>query len=168
MKCKLRGPDRDRFEGRRIMKRPMGVTIIAVLAIIGAVLGMLTALPFLGVTGIGILSGLSGQSGLVALGTSIGLVIGLVWLATAVVQLVLGVGMLQLKSWAWTLGVVLYGAMLALYVISLLTVGLSASVVVGVLVALVIVGYLYSHDVREAFGHLPHASMTSHTPTPSH
>jgi len=150
------------------MKRPTGVTVISVLAIIGAVLGVLAALPFLGITSFGFISGVSGQSGLLAIGSTLGLGIAVMWILVSVVQLVFGIGALQLRSWAWTLGIVLFGLTLLMYVASLVTVGITASAVVGALIAAVVIAYLYSHDVREAFGHLPHGGVTSGTPTPSH
>jgi len=150
------------------MKRPTGVTVIAVLAIIGAVLGVLAALPLLGMTSFGFISGVSGQSGLLAVGTTLGIGLAALWILVAAVQLIFGIGALQLRSWAWTLGVVLFGLTLVMYLVSLFTIGITASSVVGILIAAVVIAYLYSHDVREAFGHLPHGGVTSGTPTPTH
>ena len=148
------------------MKRPTGVTVLGVLAIVGAVFGLLGALPLMGISGLGFLSLGSASSSGVAFGSTLFMGIGVIMLVSAVVQLVFGVGALQLKSWAWTLGLVLYGLSLVNYVVALFTVGFTASIVIGIVIVGVIIGYLYSHDVREAFGHLP--ASTSGTPMVTH
>ena len=85
------------------MKRPTGVTVLGVLAIVGAVFGLLGALPLMGISGLGFLSLGSASSSGVAFGSTLFMGIGVIMLVSAVVQLVFGVGALQLKSWAWTL-----------------------------------------------------------------
>jgi hypothetical protein len=148
------------------MKRPLGITIIAVLAIIGAVLGLFAAVSVLGVSGLAFLNLASTSSSAVAVGSTLGLTLGIVWMISAVLQLVFGIGALQLKSWAWTLGVVLYSLTLLNYLVALFTVGVTMSVVIGIVVVGVIMAYLFTHDVRKAFGHLP--ASTSGTPMVTH
>ncbi len=147
------------------MKRPIGVTIIAVLAIIGGILGVLGSLSLLGISGLGFLGGASSSATLASSSMIVG-VVGFFGILLAVFQLVVGFGALQLKSWAWTVGVAVYAISLLNQVVSLFTIGATASVVAGVLVAAVILAYLFSHNVREAFGHLP--SSTSGTPMVTH
>jgi len=148
------------------MKRPVGVTVLGVLAIVGAMISLLGALPLIGMSGLGFLSLSDSMSGAVALGSTLGISIGVVMMALAIVQLVFGIGALQLRSWAWTLGVVLYGLTLANYLVSLFTIGFTLPLILGIVVVGVIIAYLYSHDVREAFGHLP--GSTSGTPMVTH
>jgi len=143
----------------------MGVTIIAVLAIIGGVVGMLYALSLLGISGLGFMGGASSSPTLAGSSMIVGLV-GVFGMLLAVIQLVVGFGALQLKSWAWTVGVVVSGLSLLNHAVSLFTVGVTVPVVAGVVVAAAILGYLFSHNVREAFGHLP--SSTSGTPMVTH
>jgi hypothetical protein len=147
------------------MRRPVGVTIIAVLAIIGAVLGLFASLSLLGISGLGFL-GIQGTSSSVVLGASVLAAFGVAWMISAVLQLVFGVGALQLRPWAWTLGVILYVVSLLGYVVSLFTVGITFSTVIGIVVVAIILAYLYTHDVRQAFGHLP--TSTSGTPMVTH
>lgn len=142
------------------MKRPIGVTILAILAIVGAVLGILGALAVLGVSGFGFLGAASGSA------VGIGLTLGITTMLLALVQLAFGVGALQLRSWAWTLGVVLYVLSMLNYLVAAFTIGLTTSVVIGIVVVGAILGYLFSHDVREAFGHLPNS--THGTPMVTH
>lgn len=154
------------------MKRPTGVTVIAVLAIIGAVILMLGALPFLG---FGSLFSFLGSSATVVISgasativATLGITLGLAALALAVATLVFGIYALQLKSWAWTLGIVLMVISLVLTVGEMFVVGVTVSGVVSGLIALAILVYLYTSDVRTAFGHEPHAGSSTHTPMPSH
>jgi hypothetical protein len=136
------------------MKRPLGVTIIAVLAIIGAAIALFDGLAFLGVNSFGLALGSQGAFATLALGTGIAL------LVSAIVQLTFGIGALGLKPWAWTLGVVVFALTLLVELVVMLSMGIAAASVSTALVSAVVLGYLYTHDVREAFGHLPHSTSS--------
>ena len=87
-------------------KRPIGVTIIAVVYIILAILSLLWSGLVFGVGGLGSLfGGLFGAENLAALGVS-GAWTGFLGIIVAVVQLVVAFGLLAMKKWAWVLALV--------------------------------------------------------------
>lgn len=117
--------------------RPTGITILAILAGIGGVLSVLGA--------IGLLAA-GGQSGLA-------LILILLTLAFGVLYLVLAYGLWTLRPWAWTLGVGLMAASVALTLVNV-TQGLQypiGALISGAISAAVIF-YLYTPSVRAAFG----------------
>jgi hypothetical protein len=130
------------------MKRPVGITILAILAIIGGVLQLLGGLSFLGITALAV-------PGLEAAGLAegFGLGAGTVLIIMSVLSVVFGIGALMLRSWAWTLGVVLFGISLVANLVIMFMGGLTVSVVVSALIAAGIIAYLYTDSVRTAFGH---------------
>ncbi|WP_435101685.1 hypothetical protein [Halarchaeum sp. P4] len=90
---------------------------------------------------LGVLVGVVGSFGLLASGSGLGVVLGLVTLGLSVGQAVVIVGLLNVQPWAWTWAMVLYGLSA---VLDLLTVDLFA-----LLVTLVIIAYLAS--VRDVY-----------------
>ncbi|HEY7983805.1 MAG TPA: hypothetical protein VID73_06535 [Ktedonobacterales bacterium] len=135
------------------MARPVGVTILAVLAIIGGILALCGggALLLGGTALSGALASSGATSGLASSGMLAGL--GALTLVLGVLDIVLGVGMLMLKPWAWLLGVVLEvinlieaGAMVALKVSNI------GTQIIGIVVSLIILFYLFRPNVRAAFG----------------
>jgi hypothetical protein len=132
------------------MKRPVGVTIIAVLAIIYGVFSLLLAL--LGLLGSALLaSGVAHRAvpysaGTLAYATISDAIIGILYLA-------FGIGAFSLKRWAWTAGVV---ALVLDIVrdIGSLVIQRSGSVVpiITIVIALLLLGYLFLPNVRAAFG----------------
>ncbi len=131
------------------MKRPTGVTIIAILAIIVGILGVLGGV--LGLAGGALLAGgAAGTAGTAASGTlaifsGVSLVIG-------VLDIVLGIGLLGLKSWAWTLGVALQviGLLLAITQIATNNATLGGELL-GMVINVIILVYLFRGNVRTAF-----------------
>jgi hypothetical protein len=88
------------------VKRPMGITVIAVLYIILAVLSLLWSGLVLGVGGLSsVLGGLFSAEGVATFGTSTTWS-GIVGIIAAIVQLVVAFGLLTTKKWAWTLALV--------------------------------------------------------------
>ncbi len=125
--------------------RPMGVTILAILALIGGVAGLFGGLTVT-VLG-GVVSTVSGSLG------GIVVILGILLLALSVVELAVAYGFWTLKPWAWQLGFVLEVAAVALAVLQVLFGGLSfANVVVTIVVAGIVLYYLNTPDVRKAFG----------------
>lgn len=102
---------------------PLGIKIICLLATIGAMLGAV------------------GGIALVALG-GIGVVLGPLVVVLALAQLAAVYGLWTLQSWGWTLAMGLYGLDATLDLIGI-AVGDFGSVV-GLAVAVVILGYVYS------------------------
>jgi quinol-cytochrome oxidoreductase complex cytochrome b subunit len=120
-------------------QRPMGVTILVILAAILGVLGVIASLAVIGILG--------------ALGAGSFALLGLVGLAIAVLYLVFAYGAWNLQPWAWTLGVGLAAASIVLNLIGVVTQGQE---LVGTLISLAISGailyYLFQPDVKAAFG----------------
>lgn len=112
-------------------QRPLGITILAILAAVGGVLGLLAALTLLGF-GLGIY--------------------GLVILLLSVAYLAFAFGAWTLKPWAWTLGVAVAVAS-ALWAIFWLTQGADVvSTLINLVISGVILYYLFQPDVKAAFG----------------
>jgi hypothetical protein len=145
------------------MKRPMGVTILAVLAIVGGIVNIVLALPYLGVTALA-LPGVVASIG--SLGTGVLMSLGVGMLLIGAIQLMFGIGAMQLRSWAWVMGVIGYGLSVLSAIVSVATVGFTSSVMLSGVIAVAILAYLFTHDVRTAFDHedgsLFHSSH--HTP----
>jgi hypothetical protein len=135
------------------MKRPVGVTILAVIAIIYGILSLLLAL--LGLLGSALLaSGTYGASvhysaGTLAYATISDALLGILYLA-------FGIGAFTLKGWAWTAGVVALLLDILRNIVSVFVRGFSASAIVvpiiTIVIALVLLWYLFRPNVRAAFG----------------
>ena len=134
-------------------QRPLGITILAVLAFIGGIFGICGGLS--GIVAGSFLSGLAasaGASNAAALG-GMAAVYSIVALGFAVADLVFGFGAWTLKSWAWMLGMVLFGLNI---VFQLVAVVAGWATFGGVLISLAISGaiiyYLLTPEVKKAFG----------------
>ena len=131
------------------MKRPLGITILAILAIIvGALFALVGLLAFVGAGAIA-----SGAATGTHLSAGVAFTVAAVALVLGVLDIVWGIGALRLRPWAWTLGV-------ALGVLNILNSGLnvvlgqgfSAGSIVGDIIAVLIIVYLFTPRVRQAFG----------------
>jgi uncharacterized membrane protein (DUF2068 family) len=135
------------------MSRPVGVTILAILAILGGI--ALLCLGGLSVLGGTVASGSLSAAGGAAVAANSGLItaIGGVLAVLGVLYIVMAVGLLQLKGWAWTLGIVLSALSLILDVAQIVqkpsTLGQQ---LVSIVISLVILVYLFTPRVRQAFG----------------
>jgi hypothetical protein len=139
--------------------RPQGVTILAWLAIIGGVLGIFGAITLvlagiaamsIGVVAVGVTGA---QEGGAAAGAGLFALLFAVWLfILAAVEIVFGVGALGLKPWAWTIGIWWCYISAASNVLGLFSKGGLFSALIGVLIALAILYYLYTDEVKGAFG----------------
>jgi hypothetical protein len=134
-------------------QRPTGITILAVLAIIGGVLGILGGCGV--VAGGALIGAMGAQAGVgnVTAGGGLLSVYGIVILAIAVADIVFGIGAWTLKPWAWMLGLVLQGISVVVAIVSILA-GWSSigSQIIGLAVNAVIIYYLMTPDVKKAFG----------------
>ena len=119
-------------------ERPLGVTILAILAAIGGVLGLLGSVALLGL--------FSAAGGLY-------MILGLLTIVLSVLYLVFAYGAWTLQPWGWTLGV---GLAAASVVITLIGLTQGTQELVGALISLAISGvilyYLFQPDVKAAFG----------------
>ena len=116
--------------------RPTGITILAVLSGVGGVL--------MAIAGIGIF-----VLGAVAFG-GLGALLGIAFIAVAALYLAFCVGALQMKPWAWPLGVVGAVASIILGVLQLL--GGDMSQIIGIAIAGAILYYLWQPGIKAAFG----------------
>jgi hypothetical protein len=130
------------------MKRPVGVTILAVIAIIYGIFSLLLA--FLALVGIGFKA-----SGVATTAVSYG--VGTLAYAAisdailGILYFVFGIGAFRLKGWAWTAGVVALVLDLVRYIVGDIISGFRVTSLIG-LVALVLLWYLFRPNVRAAFG----------------
>jgi hypothetical protein len=137
------------MQGTASTQRPIGVTILAVLAIIGGVLGILGGVLILLGGGIIAASGVEGAGavgGLIIVFAVISIVIGVLYLA-------FGIGAWGLKPWAWMLGVI--GAALSILSSLFQVIFLQSdftSQIVSIVISVIILVYLFTPGVRQAFG----------------
>jgi hypothetical protein len=135
------------------MKRPVGITILAVIAVIYGIFNLLIAL--LGLLGSALLfSGVAARAikysaGTLAYATISDAVLGILFLA-------FGIGALRLKGWAWITGIAAILLDLVRQIVGVVLQGLSAGTIVRdgitVVIALVLLWYLFRPNVRGAFG----------------
>lgn len=125
--------------------RPMGVTILAVLAAIGGVLGILGGLALVGLGGLAA-AGSGPLAGMIA-------IFGIIALAQGVLSLAFAYGAWMLKPWGWTLGVVVEVIGIVLSVLFIID-GDSTitSQAISIVIAGVIIYYLFTPAVKAAFG----------------
>ncbi len=126
------------------VKRSFGVTVLAIVAILAGILGLMMAF--------GELSGLNFLGGTVHQMQTIQGALDVLLLVLSVLYIVFGIGALQLRRWAWGLGV-------SLAILSVLEVGIKAisgSFTGGdgftIIIAVLILVYLYTPRVRQEFG----------------
>jgi hypothetical protein len=134
-------------------QRPMGITILAILGIIGGVLGILGGCSV--VAGGALIGAMGAQAGVneAAAGGGLLSVYGIVILLIAVADIVFGIGAWTLKPWAWMLGLVLQGLNVVIALVSIVA-GWSTfgSQIIGLAINAVIIYYLMTPDVKKAFG----------------
>lgn len=129
-----------------MQQRPTGITILAVLAIIGGLLGLCGSAALFGLSGLGAVAG-DLSSG------ATGVLFGVIGLISSVLYLAFGFGAWSLRPWAWMLGIVGAGFSVLSNVLSLLT---GNATILSVLLSLVISGvilwYLFRPEIKAAFG----------------
>ena len=116
-------------------ERPLGVTVVALLAAVGGILGVIGGLQLIG------------------LGGAFG-VWGFILLAMSIADLVVAWGCWMLLPWAWTLGVVVVVVQFGLALLNLV----NGNIVNGIISLVVNGGVLYyldTPDVRRVFGRGP-------------
>jgi hypothetical protein len=138
---------------QRGSERPMGVSILAVLAIISGIFGILAILEGFGIRVIGLTDPAQQQVG--GFGPGLGVIsLGIVSFVVAIAQLAFGFGAWQLRPWAWTLGVVLQIVSIVITLVRMIGNGFSAGSLISLAISLAILFYLYQPDIRRAFGQL--------------
>jgi hypothetical protein len=134
-------------------KRPMGITILAILGIVGGLFMILGGCSV--VAGGAVIGAMGAQAGMgdVTGGGALLSVYGIVLLVIAVADIVFGIGAWTLKPWAWMLGLVLQGINVVIALVSIVA-GWSTfgSQIIGLAINAVIIYYLMTPDVKKAFG----------------
>lgn len=135
------------------MKRPAGITILAVIAVIYGIFNLLLAL--LGLLGSALLASrvaaaaIKYSAGTLVYATISDAVLGIVFLA-------FGIGALRLKGWAWTTGIAALALELVRQIVGVVIQGFSVVTIVRdsitIVIALVLLWYLFRPNVRAAFG----------------
>ena len=135
------------------MNRPRGVTILAVIAVIYGIFSLLLAL--LGLIGTALLvAGMTAvaarySGGVLAYATISDAVLGILYLT-------FGIGAFQLKGWAWTAGVVALVLDIVRQIVGFAISGFGAFkivvAVITIVIALLLLWYLFRPHVRAAFG----------------
>lgn len=126
------------------MNRPLGVTIIAILALINGLLGL--CLPVLVIIGGGIGALFSGGLGLIVVCG------GLLLAAGPILWLIVAYGAWNLRPWAWWVGMVATGVTVIGVVINIINgVGILQAVASAPLSVIIFI-YLLLPDIRRAFG----------------
>jgi hypothetical protein len=131
--------------GVTMRSRPMGITVLAVLAVVTGILSLVSGLALLGVGGLSI-------KGAGAVGGNV-LALGALTFALAPVALGLGFGFWSRKPWAWAAGLAVYSASIGISVFAVLLAGASLiTVAVEVGIAIFVIVYLLQPKVRSVFG----------------
>ena len=131
--------------GVTMRERPMGITVLAVLALVTGILSLVSGLALLGVGGLSIFGAGSTGGNVLALGA--------LTFALSPVALGIGYGFWALKPWAWAAGLALYCASIGVSVFAVLLTGaglLTVAVQVGIAGAVIV--YLMQPKVRSVFG----------------
>jgi hypothetical protein len=136
------------------MKRPTGITMIAVVYIALAVLSLLWSGLVFGLGGLGSLfGGLFGADNVAALGTSSAWS-GFLGILAAGVQIVVAIGLLAMKRWAWFLALVSVALTVVQGVVGIFGGGPFALMcgILGLAIPVGILIYLLRPGIRQAFG----------------
>jgi hypothetical protein len=137
-------------------KRPTGVTVIAILEILGGLASLVAGAGLFVAAALVSSSNFASLypqlSGIGSLSTIL-YVLGAVVLIFGILALVLGVGFLGGKGWAWTLGIVV--GVLNIVVSLVQTVIGFYSSIVGIIFPLIIIYYLMRPHVKAFFGKGP-------------
>ncbi len=106
--------------------RPLGVTIVAILAAIGGIIFL--------------------SSGLVLLLVGIGIIV----LALGFAYLVMAYGLWKGRGWAWTITLILFAIGIVVAIASIVAGNVSA--VINIIINAVVIYYLYRPNVKAFFG----------------
>ena len=145
-------------------KRPIGVTIIAILVIIGGISSIVGGLAAIAFAGIVSMSSTETSSNTAAIDIGslsiIPLVLGIILLIIGIIYLAVSYGLLKGKGWAWIVTIVVTIIGLIMQIISAVITGLASSSIetaivthiIGIIISGIIIFYLYRPNVRAYFG----------------
>lgn len=117
------------------MKRPLGVTIIAILLFVAGASAILSALAGFGIFG----------------GDRAMLAYPILLLLVAVVQMSVASGLWQLLKWAWMAAVAIVLVTIVVNVVAIFGGVQLYSIIISLAIDVIVLLYLYSANVRRAF-----------------
>ncbi|HID05244.1 MAG TPA: hypothetical protein EYH45_03790 [Candidatus Caldiarchaeum subterraneum] len=126
--------------------RPTGVTILAVLEIIGGILSLL------GGVGLMVLAGFAATVPVVGIFAGVLVALGAALTLLGILSFIVAYGLLKGMGWAWMLALILSIIGVIIGVVSLVQGGVSA--VVGIIINVIIIYYLTRPHVKQYFGRL--------------
>src|SRR2546429_4499545 len=126
--------------------RPLGITFLAIIQILIGVLGLLVSIAIIAFSAL-----LTTLPTIGTLASTVGLVIGGVFLFFSLIWLATGVGFLHGKGWAWTLGMI-FTILSILGAVGALTIGLITGGIVGIFFWSLMIYYLTRTHVKAFFG----------------
>jgi hypothetical protein len=133
------------------MQRPAGVFILAVLALIGGAFSIVWAMLLMGFGGLFALGGAIAGSGAAAAGGGATFFFGLVLAIDAVLYIAFAIGAFQFKQWAWVLGIIALSLSVLTHLANFTRGTNHVGDVIGLLIAGLILYYLFTPAVRAAF-----------------
>jgi hypothetical protein len=135
-------------------ERPAGITLTAALFLALGVLSLLWGGLVLGIGGLSALFGnLFGAENMISFGQTSGWS-GYFGIITAIVQIVVGFGLLGMYRWAWILSLVGLALTVILGVIGMVSGGTFGFICgsLGLIFPVILLVYLLSKNIRHAFG----------------
>jgi hypothetical protein len=125
--------------------RPQGITILAIVSLIGGAFAVLGGLGSLGFGSL--LSNIAGIGGLFQ-------ILGIVALVLGVAELAIGYGFWTLKPWAWSLAFVVFVVGILIEILRVISWGGYGftNVLISIVISAVVIYYMNQANVRQAFG----------------
>jgi hypothetical protein len=138
--------------------RPLGVTIIAILIIIGGIALLIGGLLFIAFAGI-LSSTENSSNNSIGIASLISIPLSLGMVILGIIYLVVSYGLLKGKGWAWIITIVVTIIGLIIQIISAIITGVVSSSIdaalashfIGIIISGVIIFYLYTPNVRTYF-----------------
>ena len=130
------------------MRRPIGVWIIGILALINAVLTILGGITALGVSGLAMMGKLGAESegpGWEAL------LVGILSLVFGAILLIFALSFLGLRPWAWTALMIVELLLIVIAVVQFVFAGFHWNSLVTIIIPAIVVLYLTRPGIRRAF-----------------
>lgn len=125
--------------------RPQGITILAVISLVG---GAFAVLGGLGALGFGtILASVAGVGGLFQ-------ILGLIALVLGIAEVAIGYGFWTLRPWAWSFALVVFVVGILVEILRFLSWGGYGftNILISIAISAVVVYYMNQANVRQAFG----------------
>ncbi len=134
------------------MKRPAGITFVAVVAIILGLAQIGVALGYFNIASLEFLEASWLRGDVVSISSSVLYAMGAGLALLGVMGIAYGIGAFGVKAWAWPLGVATYLLGVAGSIVMLFMTQTAATAAVSGVVSALMAWYLSTHEVREAFG----------------